>query len=178
VTSLPVVRDEYIRPDICMPCGGRCCKHAPGAAMPEDFGAPDDDALRTALKERLATGEWSIDWWDGDPREGQNEIERAYYLRPATRQGRGRIFDPSYGGVCNFFQDGKGCRIFDTRPTGCRGVEPSPTGPCAPRYASKQDAAIAWIPYIDVILSVAEELDEWPGEEPSWLAGFTAGAFS
>ena len=176
VRALPVLRDDHVRPDICAPCGGRCCKALPGAAMPEDFGA-DDAAIRAAMKERLVTGEWSIDWWEGDPRPDTYEADRGYFLRPATRAGRGDVFDPSNGGTCVFFEDGKGCRIFEARPSGCRGLEPvTGNGDCNVRYASKQDAAVAWLPYAAMIVEVGEELGEDPPDDPppfaSWMGGF------
>lgn len=164
--ALPVLRDDYVRPAVCAPCGGRCCKTLPGAAMPEDFGA-DEATIRAVMVSRLKTGEWSIDWWEGDPRPDHYEEERGYFLRPATLGGRGDVFDPSNGGQCVLFDEGKGCRTFETRPTGCRGLEPGPAaGKCSPRYASKQDAAIAWLPYAAMIVEVGEELGAYPQDDP------------
>jgi hypothetical protein len=56
-------------PAICAPCGGQCCKHMPGAASPEDFGAPDREAMRDRLRTAFDSGLWAIDWWEGDPRD-------------------------------------------------------------------------------------------------------------
>lgn len=178
MSALPVVRDDFVRLEVCAPCGGRCCKHAPGAALPEDVGAPDETAMRAALTEKLKSGLWSIDWWEGDPRSGRDDVERAYFVRPATKRGRGRVFDASWGGQCAFLR-ADGCSIFDSRPTGCRGVEPSASGRCEPRYASKQDCASAWLPYTDLLLDVARSLDAepWEGEPDSGPGLWGLGGF-
>jgi len=91
-------------------------------------------------------------------------VGSAYYLRPATTQGRGRLRDGSWGGPCNFLT-AAGCAIFDHRPSGCRGLEPLPLPErianegCVVRYGSKQDACVAWMPYRDLIDMVLDELD-------------------
>jgi hypothetical protein len=36
---------------------------------------------------------------------------------------------------------------------------------CSPRYASKQDAAVAWLPYNELLLDVAGDLGEVPPED-------------
>lgn len=168
--ALPVLRDAYVRDDICSPCGGQCCKRMPGVALPEDFGA-DEATMRATLAARLASGEWSIDWWEGDPRPGCDEEKRGYFLRPATVLGKGDVFDPSDGGACVFLEP-TGCRAFETRPAGCRGLEPDEDGHCTIHYASKREAAIAWLPFAAIVLDVAAGLEERaPESRPSdWLS--------
>lgn len=149
--SLPMAR-SYERPDVCGACGGNCCKSMPGAAMPSDFGSSAEE-IAANLSDAFATGKWAIDWWEGDPRDdGGDDLDRAYFIRPATTGGRG-LFDPSWGGRCVFLGDA-GCEIFERRPSGCRGLEPSPPD-CKVQHSGKQDAAIAWLPLHNEILESA-----------------------
>jgi len=155
--KLPVV-DSYERPDMCTPCAGNCCRQMPGSAMPHDFGDSPEEIL-AGLTAKLKTGRWAIDWWEGDPRdEGDQDFSRSYYVRPAVRDGGRGLFDPSYGGPCTFHGAG-GCEIFDERPSGCRGLDPVPGPPigCTVQHSSKQDCAIAWLPFHDLILEAAGE---------------------
>ncbi len=155
MSKLRVLPDSFERPEVCGPCGGACCKTMPGHAFPSDLGADISGELRA----RLATGKWAIDWWEGDPREGKDELDYAYYLRPATIGKEGQLEDASWGGQCTFLRD-DGCSIFDQRPTGCRGLEPAPGGDpskCQVRHGTKRDAAIAWIPFHAEILAALNE---------------------
>lgn len=146
---LAVAKDDYVRADLCKPCGGVCCKQMPGAALPEDLGASRIEII-AEMTNRLASGRWVFDWWEGDPRKGKGKLSQAYYLRPATTGKEGRLLDPSHGGQCTFFDQEKGCTIFKTRPSGCRGLEPNDTA-CVERYGSKREAALAWLPFTDEI---------------------------
>jgi Fe-S-cluster containining protein len=138
--------------------------------MPEDFGA-GTDAFESRIKSALASGRWAIDWWEGDPRsrkqrKGWRRVQQAYYLRPATRSNEGELFDPSRGGRCTFHKD-HGCSIFPSRPSGCRGLAPRPEPErmfhgCRVIHSSKQDAAIAWIPFTETLLRAADRAQETP----------------
>lgn len=153
MTRLPVL-NSYERPDLCAPCGGSCCKQMPGSATPEDFGAPDRAVMVTRIRSALASGLWSIDWWEGDL-DGHDSPN---YLRPATVSGRGRIFDPSWGGACVFHRE-DGCAIFPSRPSGCRGLEPNKDSHgCTPRHSGKQDCIRAWAEYQDELARASEVL--------------------
>ncbi len=139
----------YVDRELCSKCGGVCCDSMPGAAMPEDFGAPDEEKMIRRVTAALRTGNWSIDSWDGDPRDGVDELSEAYFVRPATTNGRDQVRDDSWGGRCVFMSD-TGCEIFNRRPSGCRGLQPyrSFSGrDCKVMHSGKADAAIAWIPY-------------------------------
>ena len=141
--------DEYLRPDLCTPCGGHCCRTMPGSSLPTDLG----DDIEAELVARLSTEKWAIDWWEGDPTDGDTDVYDIRFLRPATKGKEGELLDPSWGGACTFFKDGTGCTIFDERPSGCRGLEPAVGYPetCEPRWATKRDCAIAWIAYQEEI---------------------------
>ena len=169
---LPVVREDHVDLETCGRCGGACCKGLPGSAMPEDFGAPDLAAMVERITAALATGNWTVDWWEGDPEEEEAEYESAFdqflggylaqfaefgapFVRPATTKARGEKRDPSFGGRCVFLSDTRGCEIFDQRPSGCRGLKPRrdrvERRGCEVVHSSKQDAAIAWKPYAEML---------------------------
>jgi hypothetical protein len=147
MTRLPVLPEAYVKPDICGPCGGQCCRHFPGAAFPEDFGAPDLATLQFRLVEAFATGRWAIDCWDG---VFSNGVHNPKYVRPAVSGDEGYWFDRTYGGHCTFWSQ-LGCEIFEQRPTGCRGLEPQADHRCEVKYGGKQDSIAAWIPYQKVL---------------------------
>lgn len=157
----------------CAPCGGKCCKHAPGASSPEDWGppgAPDFDAIRQAL----LGGRWLIDWWEGDPRPGYYEIWRAYFLRPAVRGfERGVFAEESEGtvylplgtiGPCTFHSEDRGC-TSPRKPYECATLEPRPDLPgCRPPSLPggynmvKQIAAVQWLPYRERLCAIGRDL--------------------
>jgi Fe-S-cluster containining protein len=137
-------RINYTNPSLCAACGGKCCQRCPGAAFPEDF-EPD---VIAGVQAALETGQWAIDWWEGDPREGHDELARAYFVRPSVR-GCTDVFDPSWGGPCVFLAD-DGCTLLaDERPRGCRMLVPSQGDHCTTHESQqpKRDAALAWLPY-------------------------------
>ena len=134
---------------ICSKCGGSCCKQMPGSCYPSDFGLPGNlDKLRKAIN----SGNYCIDWWEGDPRENKTEYEdrNCYYVRPATKDKVGVKYDPSWGGECVFLTE-DGCELdADERPLNCKKLEPKSNGECVLHdNVGKQDAVIAWLPYYD-----------------------------
>lgn len=161
--SLPIFNDRREDAAACGPCGGKCCKSMPGIATPEDFGAPDRDVMQSRLREALSSGRWAIDWWEGDPRPDSHALDAAYFVRPATWDKRGTLYDPSWGGRCTFLGV-KGCELeYDARPRNCRALIPRPGTSCVETdedggRVNKDRYAIAWIPYIGLLLSVAEEV--------------------
>lgn len=130
----------YVEPDVCGPCGGKCCKGMPGIASPEDFGG-DFAAIEAAI----ATGRWALDCWDED-----SELPETYYLRPATEKARGEIVDRSWGGRCNFLK-ATGCELApDVRPQNCRDLKPnreSPGNCTMPNGLNKLDYVKMWCPH-------------------------------
>ena len=149
------VLNSYEKPDLCGRCDGACCKSMPGASIPSDFGN-DEPEIRDKLLELLHGGEWAIDWWEGDARDEKYDLDKTYFIRPAT-VGTARLMDPSWGGRCVFLGE-QGCRIFDNRPSGCRGLEPGESGSCEVRYSGKQDCAIGWIPFQKTIIDLIDIL--------------------
>lgn len=137
---------EYIRPDLCAPCGGKCCKSLPGINAPEDFGATKKEMLGRIV-EALKTGRYSIDWYEGDPRPVKKQkLELVRFVRPATKHAVGKLLDPSWGGECTFLTE-NGCSFeHDQRPFGCRSLEPGESV-CIDRGGEKAGAAMRWIPF-------------------------------
>lgn len=156
-------RKNYENPAVCTACGGRCCKRYPGAAFPEDF-KPD---VLAGVQAALETGSWAIDWWEGDPCEGKNELTQAFFVRPAV-QGCKKVFDPTWGDPCTFLGD-KGCALpAGERPRGCRMLEPVATvselalGKCKIHGLPdpKREAAVAWLPYNEQLEEVGCRVSE------------------
>jgi len=144
VATKPGIEDKAI----CAACGGKLgCKTMPCAAFPADFGKTHSAILR-GVRAALKTGNWSIDWWEGDPREGKNERACGYFVRPATVKGRGVHFDPSWGGTCVFLKT-DGCALpFEKRPEQGRMLQPTAQGECPPPPEYPKDkCAIAWQDY-------------------------------
>lgn len=155
----------------CSTCG-LCCQRMPGAASPCDFGR-DAESVKLAVLEALATDMWSIDWWEGDPREGKNYgdedfMGRAYFVRPATLarfedEGHSVMagdqhfcssprFDASWGGPCVMLTP-TGCRLTpEQRPSECATLVAKDDGECTAESCQgyhKHGAALAWIPFTE-----------------------------
>jgi len=147
------MKKNYLNVEVCKECGGACCKKMPGAAYPEDFGGP----LLENLVEAFESGNWAIDWWEGDPRGNKDELEKAYYIRPRTKNST-RLFDPSFGGECIFLNK-RGCKLLPGgRPKSCRMLEPNLGGKDCIHHngAGKRKATIAWLPFTMVVLKAAK----------------------
>lgn len=138
--------------EICSKCGGNCCQQYAGIAWPSDFGTTRIEMVRN-IAHALGTGFWAIDTWDGDPRPERRELGRVDFIRPAHTNATGKMVDYSWGGTCRLWCHGYGCSLrLAERPTQCRVVVPRKGGGCdLPEEFSKQAAAIAWIPFEDVI---------------------------
>lgn len=142
--SLAVINNET--PDVCEPCGGKCCKSSPGLASPEQWGSDDRETMSERIATALASGLWSIDAWE----DGGS----TYFLRPATFAGSGKVYDYSWGGACILL--GKsGCTLrFDERPLNCQDLvaKPEPTGQCTmPDGRDKKYYVDLWLPFQDVL---------------------------
>lgn len=143
------VEKNYLNHEACKRCEGSCCKNMPGIAIPEDFGQP----LLDNLVKAFGTGDWAIDWWEGDPVEDREEIDRGYYIRPKIK-GVNKIYHGAWGGICVFFTEGQGCKLSDKdRPAQCRLLEPKKNeqDECELHELDKQEGAIAWLLFHDVI---------------------------
>lgn len=138
-------RKGYINQTLCAKCMGDCCKRRAGAVFPQDIQGP----LADGICEMLQTGNYAVDWYEGDPR-ADGELDCVYYIRPRHTNAREQVMDGSWGGQCVFLSD-TGCILaFDRRPHECRMLEPIHTGQqysCKSHAGGKAKAALAWIPY-------------------------------
>jgi len=142
----------------CASCG-QCCKRMPGNISPEQL-QPDVEAN---LRRLLATGNYAIDWWEGDPRGGpflKSGIGKAHFLRPRHKSRPGKIFDPSWGdSPCVFLSD-NGCILpRSQRPKECLEMVPVRGGACLSTFP-KQRAAIAWLPFNDMLERIGHDVSK------------------
>lgn len=156
---LPVLNNED--PSSCGPCGGKCCKSAPGTYHPDDFAelAPD---LSTALD----IGSVTLDCWDGDFEDTAGPS--VYYVRPPVVGKEGQRIDAGWGGRCTFLRP-TGCALrFDRRPQQCRDLVPvAGNSGLDCHYPDKRDGDNNkahglrwWLPYQELLRRLAR------GESP------------
>jgi len=129
--------------ELCTACGGICCKRNPGVALPQDYGAHP----RT-IANKLITGRWIVDWWEGDPTDGKLEPGQiAYFLRPAIKGFIDKLRYAGWGGECTFLTD-EGCELeLKDRPAECRWLVPADKiEDCLMiKKVGKRNAAIEWL---------------------------------
>jgi Fe-S-cluster containining protein len=133
-------------PEICRACAGKCCRRLPGHAAPEDFGATKEEQVEN-VKVALRSGEWQLDWWEGEAElpVSKRKVVQPHLIRPKVLDGRGGIFNPTWGGACVFLAD-DGCRLSpEQRPFECRLLVPSNTGECKFEYVNKLYVAEMWL---------------------------------
>lgn len=148
--------------EACAACGGYCCTTMAGATFPEDFKPNFYQSVRKAM----ASGRWSIDWWEGDPRIGRDQFGQVYYVRPRHKTSGilAKVVDPSWEGTCNFLTE-TGCELpYEKRPSECRHLEPKSPYPesCEQHGHSKENAAVAWMPHQRLLRKLVEEYKEVP----------------
>jgi len=155
-------------PTVCAECGGKCCKWMPGPYSPEQFGAPDAQAIEERLFKTLLEGTAQIDWWEGDPRSYEEKeclddddlLDRVNYIRPPVMKAHGSFRHGAWSNeICSLLTP-TGCKLsFEQRPIVCQLAIPNPDkmGECLPAgeepedYNEKQDFSIRWLPYQDAI---------------------------
>jgi len=127
---------------------------------------PDDilrlfpsDTLADALFQAFCTGQYVIDWWEGDPRPGKDwedddYLSRGEYVRPRCNDDCAPLYNASWGSwggsACTFLTE-DGCSLLsDLRPYQCRMLEPKPNDKCIMhKEGTKHAIALAWLPYRD-----------------------------
>jgi Fe-S-cluster containining protein len=138
---------RYTNAIICSACGGKCCQGLPGMAWPQQFGAPDEEQLRTRLISAFRSGKWAVDCWEGFDGDGKGQ-----FVRPrTTKHKKDTVLDYSWGGTCVFWSPTVGCEMsHGARPLGCRLLMPQDNRRCDyPDLAenAKYAAAKAWEPF-------------------------------
>lgn len=156
--------EQYLAPEICAKCFGKCCKRYGGSAKPEDITRNFGDDLPIALRAAFATGLWVIDWWEGDPRgldyDSSDYIGRGYYIRPRMLGDNDGLYNASWGGQCALLILGEGCSLApELRPFSCRMIEPKGNGDgeCISHGGGKNATAMAWLEHHTLIEEVASE---------------------
>jgi len=151
-----MTRECFLNVELCAKCGGRCCKKMSGEAIPDDFG--DEENLHTAVLQALESGNWVIDWWEGDPRgldsDNPEYVSPGYYLRPRVKTDCAGNFCLSWGGECIFL--GKdGCVLApEDRPVSCRLLEPKQDDCIMHDGGGRRAAALAWLPYWEMLYNM------------------------
>lgn len=149
---------------ICATCKRCCCAHMGCEISPEDVIRWKGEITQDTITQLLDTGYISLDWWDGDPRERGvgdcdlypeiSPVYNGFYLR--MRHVNALAIDPSFDGVCKALGP-TGCLLtWDQRPTGGKMLEPNVDNPgrgCTSTWG-KQEAAIAWLPYHEILSNV------------------------
>lgn len=141
------------KPEICRRCGGKCCKYYPGAATPEDFGAPDRGVLLEKLRFALASGRWTVDWDGGGD-------EKVYFVRPAIKGMENSAFDHAYTGECTFLRP-EGCELpLHQRPESCRMLIPVEEGRCDNQGYTRRSVAERWRGYQNEVIIAATDVED------------------
>ena len=149
------MENKYINSKVCANCGGMCCKNMGCHIAPSDLKEVSYDYI----KSMIMTGTISIDYWEGDPFENGEYIDKAFFLR--MRNKGSAVCDPSWGGQCVLLTD-KGCPLdFKDRPKGARLLIPKEQGECLSEY-DKQTCVQEWYKYNDILSKI---WDEYIGNE-------------
>ncbi len=137
--------------NVCASCG-KCCLNMPGIVFPEQISNITVDVLVNLFKEG-----YCFDYWEGNPTSKKAyEDKIAYFLRPQTVRGLGKIVDASWGGACSFLTS-TGCKLkFDDRPMECQNLKvnishPGECGESEEKGYDKKNAAIKWLQYNEII---------------------------
>ena len=128
------------RPEVCTPCGGKCCHNAPGAYFPGDFGETDAE-IRAGVSAALLAGTTALSDYDEEP-----------YVHAPIRGRSGIVQEVVSKSPCANLLPA-GCSLeFDRRPTQCRVLEPDPAGKVCRLPTSVGDDACreAWAPFLDL----------------------------
>lgn len=143
--KLPVLNNE--RPDLCAPCGGRCCRNGPGIAAAADFGRTPQ-AIGREVRRRLRIGTWKLD--------GDSEV---VFMRPANTEDGSSPWGIDEGAPCVFLGT-HGCSLtFADRPKQCRDVTPRGAGnKCTIGHRAFLAIMRTWQPFKHILNRAAKEL--------------------
>lgn len=162
IRRLPVL--PKVNPAICGPCGGKCCKNAPGLTVPEDWESME------ALEAALRSGDWGLRTWWGDPikraldrrvrRRGRPSVlpvERVLIPRPRVL-GESEMEFGAEGHCVNL--RATGCMLGERKPFQCRELVPrAPDEACrlAPEHHDEQ-IAMRWRSRAAVMEAIAKRV--------------------
>ena len=139
--------------EYCKQCKGECCKAMSGIYAPTDF----KEITLEFLLECFSNGGLSIDWWEGDVRDGIDELSVTYYLRPRHKEAD--AIDPSWGGECIFLTE-TGCKLlYANRPQNCRDLKACKDNTkCNLGNMTKRDYIKMWLPHQQILSDCRIEL--------------------
>jgi hypothetical protein len=118
--------EGYPETDMCVSCGGECCRRQPGYCLPSDFASAQD--VRAAVESGNYTIVLLVD-----------EHITARVVRPQHRDTLRKEF-------CIFLR-ADGCELsFEERPYGCRMLRPREQegGHCEPQGTTIEEAGKMW----------------------------------
>lgn len=132
-------------------CKDCCCEKVPGIYSPDDIVPFSMDHI----VKKLVNNEWIIDNWEG---EGGNE--NIYFLSPSIKNGA-KIFDPTWGGICNYLTK-TGCVLkFNDRPLGCKMYIPMEDNECyIDQGFNKYKFALLWKDHQKLLLNAGKKAEE------------------
>lgn len=143
----------------CSMCGGHCCKTMSCHLSPRDVFKNEEPSIEKLIA-FLSSGNYSVDWWDGDVKGGTRS--ETYYVRP-RHKGVPELFDPSWGGECIFLTE-NGCSLdWEHRPYGGKALVPSYEGghrKCHSDY-NKFECCVEWYPLQEMFDTLAEMNKLW-----------------
>ena len=131
--------------DMCVRCGGACCKRQPGHCLPSEFKTASD------VRQAVLGGKYTIVLLLDE--NIMARIVRPHYKDPAKRTG------------CVFHKAG-GCELpFESRPYGCRMLKPRERDGerCTPEGTQIIEASQMWeesgyLPPLSAVLDMYPEL--------------------
>lgn len=148
------------RPDLCTPCGGRCCKSAPGIYHPDQIfknGKPTFKDMLDAFSNN-ASVTW-VEFCRSDGTKGDwSDFETVPVVAPRDAHSPDIRFRTSIWGKCIHLTD-KGCSFeHQDRPLECRMLEAQPDMECGlpQTFDRVKDLLEQWLPYRDFM----ERFDE------------------
>ena len=139
---------KFENKEICLKCGGYCCKNLPGNYYPKDFNLseinPTEEDFKK-LKKIINDSNIAIDWW-----EDNNYPPTKYFLRPAIKNATQK-FHPTWGGECIFLTE-TGCQLsYEKRPLECKNLIPKDSDSehncLMHNELNKETAYKAWLSY-------------------------------
>jgi len=160
--TTPIPLELTINPTLCSGCG-KCCTWRPGRSVPSDWG-DSDYAISQALYTALASGNYTNDPWEGDPRE-DGDLPNVPMIRPNGRAFVGELFHaPWFEEVPCVFLGDAGCTLeFTKRPYQCRALMPGldvKTGErhCETVGMTQHEIALSWVPYRDMVRQIINDV--------------------
>jgi hypothetical protein len=146
---IPCIETPKENCSICKECGGKCCNCMGCHISPFDLKEINKESIIALIDESQCI---SIDWWEGNPATGESNGSKSFYLR--IRNKDATVIDPAFGGHPCILLTDTGCPLcYKYRPKGARDLIPNATDECDALY-EKQQCAIDWMPYSDIMREV------------------------